>query len=56
MKLLEIASNSGSLGRGKPVRQSSAAREMLRHGLPPHGVVIPIRPASPSGARVRDEA
>jgi hypothetical protein len=48
VKLLEIASNSGSLGRGKPVRSTNAARESLRHGLGSHGVTFPIRPVSPT--------
>lgn len=56
MKLLEIASNSGSLGRGKPVRPVNAAREILHRGLPPNGTVIPIRPVSPTGDRQREEA
>jgi hypothetical protein len=56
MKLLEIASNSGSLGRGKPVRPVNAAREMLHRGLLPHGTVIPIRSVSQSGDRQREEA
>lgn len=56
MKLFEIVSNSGSLGRGKPMRPVNAARETLRHGLPAHGVVIPIRSASASSARQRDAA
>lgn len=56
MKLLEIATNSGSLGRGKPVRPVNAVREMLHRGLLPNGTVIPIRPVSPSGDRQREEA
>ena len=55
MKLLELASNSGSLGRGKPMRPVNAVREMLNRGLVPHGTVIPIRPVSPSGDRQREE-
>ena len=56
MKLLELVSNSGSLGRGKPMRPVSPAREALRYGLPAHGAVIPIRSTSASSAHLRDKA